>query len=151
VKIRYHGNYTLEVKFENGVYQRYMNNVLHIDRETKKPLQASAVVVQVAAMRVIDKAGRQDISFIGSGKAWILENGRKTAVTWSKNKPRTLTSYKDAAGREYLFPKGLPVWVQVVSPSHKLVFNGEEASEPVATGKTSDETASATVKTGKQG
>ncbi len=150
VKIRYHGNYTLDFRYENGAYQRYMNNELHIDRETQKPLQASAVIVQVAAMQVVDKAGRQEISFIGSGKAWVLENGKKTAVTWSKKKPRDLTSYKDAAGREYLFPKGLPVWVQVVSPAHKMTFNGVEETTPVA-GKEPDAIASATADMGKQG
>lgn len=150
VRIRYHGNYTLEFKFENGVYQRYMNNVLHVDRESQKPLQAAAVVVQVASMQVVDKAGRQEISFIGKGKAWVLENGRKTAVTWSKKNPRDLTSYKDAAGREYLFPKGLPIWVQVVSPSHKMTFNGIEETTPVA-GKETVDNASATAETGKQG
>ena len=150
VKIRYHGNYTLEFKFENGVYQRYMNNVLHVDRESQKPLQAAAVVVQVASMQVVDKAGRQEISFIGKGRAWVLENGKKTAVTWSKKKPRELTSYKDAEGREYLFPKGLPIWVQVVSPAHKLTFNGIENTTPVA-GKETVDAASATAETGKQG
>ncbi|OGK05083.1 MAG: hypothetical protein A2W80_17055 [Candidatus Riflebacteria bacterium GWC2_50_8] len=150
VRIKYHGNYTLEFKFENGAYQRYMNNVLHIDRETQLPLRASAVVVQVATMQVIDKAGRQEMSFIGSGKAWILENGRMTKVTWLKKKPRELTSYKDAAGRDYLFPKGLPVWVQVVSPAHKLVFNGVEDITPLA-GKEGGEPASASAEIGKQG
>ncbi|MBU1106123.1 MAG: DUF3048 domain-containing protein [Candidatus Riflebacteria bacterium] len=150
VRIRYHGNYTLDVKYENGAYQRYMNDVLHVDRETQKPLRASAVVVQVAAMQVVDKAGRQEISFIGSGEAWILENGKMTAVTWAKKTPRELTSYKDSSGREYLFPKGLPVWVQVVSPALKLFFNGVEKITPVA-GKDGDAPASASVSIGKQG
>ncbi|PKL41019.1 MAG: hypothetical protein CVV41_18860 [Candidatus Riflebacteria bacterium HGW-Riflebacteria-1] len=150
VRIRYHGNYTLDFKFENGAYQRYMNNVLHVDRETQQPLRASAVIVQIAAMQVVDQAGRQEISFIGSGKAWVLENGRMTKVTWLKKTPRELTSYKDAAGREYLFPRELPVWVQVVSPSHKLGFNGVEDIAPVA-GKEVIEAASATAEIGKQG
>jgi hypothetical protein len=150
VSIRYHGNYTLDFKFEDGVYQRYMNKVLHVDRETRKPLQADAVVVQVAAMQVVDKAGRQEISFIGSGKAWVLQNGKRTAVTWAKKNSRDLTSYKDAAGREYLFPRGLPIWVQVVSPAHKMTFNGVEEQTPVA-GKEPAESASATADIGKQG
>ena len=45
LKINYHGNYTLVIKEEKGVYHRYMNNILHLDRETKKPLEASAVVL----------------------------------------------------------------------------------------------------------
>lgn len=129
-KIRYHGNYSLELKYEDGAWQRYMNDVLHIDRETKKPLRASAVVIQVAAMKTVDAVGRQEISFIGSGTAWILEKGQRTKVTWHKATPKSLTVYKDAAGQEYLFPKDLQVWVQVVSPIHKLFFNGKEEEKP---------------------
>ncbi len=129
-KIKYHGNYSLEVKYEDGAWQRYMNDVLHIDRETKKPLRASAVVIQVAAMKTVDAVGRQEISFIGSGTAWILEKGQRTKVTWHKETPKSLTVYKDADGQEYLFPKDLQVWVQVVSPLHKLFFNGKEEEKP---------------------
>ncbi|MDD2997494.1 MAG: DUF3048 domain-containing protein, partial [Candidatus Riflebacteria bacterium] len=150
VKIKYHGNYTLEFKLENGAYQRYMNNDLHVDRETGLPLRASAVVVQVASMKTVDKVGRQEISFIGSGTAWILQNGVMTPVKWHKSSPQAFTSYKDAAGNEYVFPKGLPVWVQVVSPLHKLVFNGVENNIGVAE-KGENKTATSSVETGKQG
>ena len=74
LRINYHGNYNVVCKYENGVYHRYMNNILHLDRETQKPLEASAIVLQTAAMRVVDSVGRQEISFIGSGTAWIFEH-----------------------------------------------------------------------------
>ncbi len=128
LKINYHGNYTLVIKEEKGVYHRYMNNILHLDRETKKPLEASAVVLQVASMRVVDSVGRQEISFIGSGTAWILENGKRTAVTWHKATPRAKTTYLDANGKEYLFANKGQVWIQVVSPSTKIFF--EPVKEP---------------------
>ena len=129
INIRYHGNYTLVIKEENGVYHRYMNNILHLDRETKKPLEASAVVLQVAAMKVVDAVGRQEISFIGSGKAWIFEKGKRTEVTWHKDSPRTKTTYIDENGKEYLFGNNGQVWIQVVSPNHKVIF--EEESEKI--------------------
>ncbi len=131
LRINYHGNYTLVIKYENGVYHRYMNNILHLDRETKKPLDASAVVLQVASMRTVDAIGRQEISFIGSGTAWILEKGKRTKVTWHKTAPRSKTVYIDEKGVEYLFPENGQVWVQVVSPSHKTYF------EPVKENKDS--------------
>lgn len=138
LRINYHGNYTLVIKYENGVYHRYMNNILHLDRETKKPLDASAVVLQIASMKTVDAIGRQEISFIGSGSAYILEKGKRTKVTWHKTAPRNKTVYIDENGVEYLFPENGQVWVQVVSPSHKIFF------EPV---KESKEKAKAEVKT----
>ncbi len=131
LRINYHGNYTLVIKYEKGTYHRYMNNILHLDRETKKPLEASAVVLQVASMRTVDAIGRQEISFIGSGTAWILEKGKRTKVTWHKTAPRSKTVYIDEKGVEYLFPENGQVWVQVVSPSHKTYF------EPVKENKDS--------------
>ena len=136
LRINYHGNYTLVIKYENGVYHRYMNNILHLDRETKKPLDASAVVLQVASMRTVDAIGRQEISFIGSGTACILEKGKRTKVTWHKAGPRNKTVYIDENGVEYLFPENGQVWVQVVSPSHKTFFEpvkeSKEAAKPAS-------------------
>lgn len=156
IKIRYHGNYNLEIKFENGAYQRYMNDVLHVDRITEKPLQIPTVVIQIASMKTVDKEGRQEISFIGSGTAWIMENGRMTKVTWSKATPRTITSYKDQTGAEYAFSGKLPVWVQVVSPLHKIYFNGESTPYGIVANKGDDvkgaaKNGSDTESIGKQG
>ncbi len=148
-KIRYHGNYTLDIKFENGFYQRYMNGVLHVDRESQQPLKASVVIIQVASMKTVDAAGRQEISFIGNGQAWVLESGRRTGVTWHKASPQSLTTYKDMAGTEYLFPRNGQIWVQVVSPIHKLSFNGED--EKPASAVVKPATASPTENLGKQG
>ena len=136
LRINYHGNYTLVIKYENGVYHRYMNNILHLDRETKKPLDASAVVLQVASMRTVDDIGRQEISFIGSGSAWILEKGKRTKVTWHKVGPRNKTVYIDENGVEYLFPENGQVWVQVVSPSHKTFFEPVKENKEKAKAKT---------------
>lgn len=132
LKINYHGNYTLVIKYEKGAYHRYMNGILHIDRETKEPLSASAVVLQVAAMKTVDSIGRQEISFIGSGPAYILQNGRRTKVTWYKDSPRGKTIYKDANGVEYLFPREGQIWVQVVSPNHKIFFEPVVEKKPEA-------------------
>ena len=105
-----------------------MNDILHIDRETKT-IAGFSRVIQVAAMKTVDAVGRRN-SFIGSGTAWILEKGQRTKVTWHKETPKSLTVYKDATGHEYLFPKDMQVWVQVVSPIHKLFFNGKEEEKP---------------------
>lgn len=133
LRINYHGNYNVVCKYENGVYHRYMNNILHLDRETQKPLEASAIVLQTAAMRVVDSVGRQEISFIGSGTAWIFENGQRTKVTWYKAAPREKTVYIDSNGNEYLFADKGQVWVQVISPNHKVFFEPvKETAKPAA-------------------
>lgn len=121
--IKYHGNYEVKIKYDNGSYLRYMNDELHIDRITKKPLSAYAIVIQEAAMKTIDKAGRQEISFIGNGIAWILEKGRLTNVTWHKNEADSATVFKDEKGIEYKFPENKQIWIQVVSPTQTPEIN----------------------------
>lgn len=150
LRIRYHGNYFLDIKYEDGAYQRYMNNVLHVDRVTQKPLRFKTFILQVASMKVVDKEGRQEISFIGSGKGWIFDSGNLARVTWHKATPRSRTVYKTSDGKEYLFSGELPVWIQVVSPIHKIYFNGEETEAVVSEKKDSD-TASSPAEIGKQG
>lgn len=121
--IKYHGNYEVKIKYDNGSYLRYMNDELHVDRITKKPLSAYAIVIQEAAMKTIDKAGRQEISFIGNGIAWILEKGRLTNVTWHKNEADSATVFKDEKGIEYKFPENKQIWIQVVSPTQTPEIN----------------------------
>lgn len=121
--IKYHGNYEVKIKYDNGSYLRYMNDELHIDRITKKPLSPYAIVIQEAAMKTVDKAGRQEISFIGNGIAWILEKGRLTNVTWHKNEADSATVFKDEKGIEYKFPENKQIWIQVVSPTQTPEIN----------------------------
>jgi hypothetical protein len=151
VRIRYHGNYMLDIKYDDGAYQRYMNDELHVDRITQKPLRFQTFVMQVASMKTVDAVGRQEISFIGSGTAWIFDSGRMTKVTWKKETPRTVTSYTDMNGKEYVFSGNLPVWVQVVSPNHKVFFNGAENPIGFVAETPANKTASDSAITGKQG
>lgn len=125
VSIRYHGNYNLAITFVNEAYERSMNKVKHVDRESKKTLKFGTVIVQTAVMKVVDKAGRQDISFIGSGTAVIMQKGTLTVGKWLKPDMAAMTRYYDSSGNEISFAKGLPVLIQVVSPSHKVVYNGK--------------------------
>ncbi len=77
-------------------------------------------------MKVVDKVGRQEISFIGSGDAFILEDGKITKVTWHKESPNSVTVYKYKNGKEYLFPEKGQIWVQVISPTHKITISDKE-------------------------
>lgn len=125
LSIRYHSNYNLDVDFVNGAYERSMNKVKHVDRESKKALQFGAVIVQTAVMKVVDKEGRQDISFIGSGTAVIMQKGTLAVGKWLKPDMAAMTRYYDSSSKEITFVKELPVLIQVVSPSHKVIYNGK--------------------------
>lgn len=125
VSIRYHGNYTAAFRFNPryGLYDRFMNGNQHLDRVSLKPVSPGTVVIQEAAMRVIDDKGRQEISFIGEGKAFILHGGTITPVTWKKPAVREFTRFYDQQGGQVVFSAKAPTWIQVVSPQNPVVFD----------------------------
>jgi len=125
VSIHYHGNYTAAFRFNPGynLYDRFMNGTQQLDRKSLKPVSPGTVVVQEAAMRVVDEKGRQEISFIGQGRAFILYGGTITPVTWRKTAVREFTHFYDQRGNPVIFSSKAPVWIQVVSPQNPVVFD----------------------------
>jgi hypothetical protein len=125
VSIRYHGNYSVTYRFNerSNVYDRYMNGEQHLDRVSLLPVSPGTIIVQEAAMKVIDEIGRQDITFIGQGKAWILSGGTIFRAVWRKTAPREFTRFFDEKGKPVMFSNTKPIWVQVVSPALPVVFD----------------------------
>jgi len=135
VNIRYHGNYSVQYNFDprRNTYNRFMNGVKHLDHRSLKPIAPGTLIVQESAMRIVDKKGRQEISFIGKGRAWVLIGGSIIVGTWSKVAPREFTRIFDKDGKAIVFDTKNPIWFQVVSPQLKVTFNnapGREGPEP---------------------
>ena len=125
VHITYHGNYSVAYRFnpQTNSYDRSMNNARHSDRLTDQLISPGTVVVQEAIMKVVDDAGRQEIDFIGQGRAWIMHAGTVVPATWKKEEIRAFTKYYDDSGREVVFSGDKPVWIQVVAPRNKVTFD----------------------------
>lgn len=123
--IKYHGNYNVSYIYnpKGNFYFRYMNYKKHIDRKTKKPIKVGSIVVQTANMKTVDKKGRQDITFIGKGKAMFLYGGKVIKGTWSKKSPKAFTEFYDETGKSITFQTKYPVWIQVVSPQLKVLLS----------------------------
>ncbi len=124
--IRYHGNYNASYKYNNGFYERYMNGSRHNDRESDRIIAPKTVILQTASMKTIDAAGRQEISFVGSGSAVIFYAGTLIQATWHKKNAAAMTDYLDGDGRKVIFDQSSPIWVQVVSPNLQVLINGED-------------------------
>ncbi len=126
LRIRYHGNYKMCYKFKDGVYERFMNGEKHIDRENGWQIAPKTVILQTANMKTVDAAGRQEISFIGSGPALVFYGGRMLEATWKKSSASGMTEYFDQNQKKVVFDQSGSVWVQVVSPSLAVALNGSE-------------------------
>ena len=121
--IRYHGNYNTSYKYENGSYKRFMNGKKHVDHENNQHIAPGTVILQVANMKTVDKAGRQEISFIGEGSAVVFHKGKLLNCSWQKKAANAMTRYIANDGAEVVFSKDKPTWIQVVSPRHKVKIN----------------------------
>ncbi|MBF0545847.1 MAG: DUF3048 domain-containing protein [Candidatus Riflebacteria bacterium] len=137
VHIKYHANYSVSYRFSpsRNLYFRYMNGEQHLDRVTLKPIAPGTIIIQQATMKVIDDKGRQDISFIGEGKCWVIYGGSITECTWKKKSPRDFTEFTDLSGKPVVFANDKPVWIQVISPREKVTFDPPINDDKIAISK----------------
>ena len=135
IKIKYHGNYSVSYKYlkDKKRYQRYMNGKKDSDLHSKKAITPGTVVVQEANMKTVDKAGRQEISFIGSGKIKVLHQGTVLEGAWRKQTPNGYTDFFTVDGKRIIFSNESPVWIQVVSPKHKITLNPDKKGKNTQT------------------
>ncbi len=123
--IRYHGNYTLDLRYnpQTKMYERYMNNEFHRDRVTNQPVAAAAVIIQEAQVKVADSKGHLEIPFKATGRAYYLANGMIGQGQWSKKTFKERTIYRDDQGREVVFPDNKTLLIQVVGSTNRVTFD----------------------------
>jgi hypothetical protein len=118
LQIRYGRSYAVEYRYAGEGYNRYIlqgsaEPVLHVDRETEKPVLASNIIVQYASSRVIDDEGRLDIDLEGKGKAAFLLGGVYGEGTWEKQGVSEPTLFLTSGGGR-INPAPGQTWVHIV-------------------------------------
>ena len=101
-------------------YKRSTGGKLHLDLETKEPLMAKNIVVQISEITgPVDDHAHILYDTLGSGKALIFQDGKAIVGSWSKKSRIGRTVFSDSVGKEIEFTRG-PVWIEVV-PSEQQV------------------------------
>lgn len=109
------------IKEENS-YKRSTGGKVHLDMETKEPLMAKNVVVQITKLTgPVDDHGHLLYTTIGTGKAVIFQDGKVTVGTWSKKSRLGRTLYYDAVGKEIIFNRG-PIWIEILDSEQNLTY-----------------------------
>ncbi len=103
---------TWQYNSDTNVYQRFIFNKAQL-ADTGEGLYANTVVVQMVQNRVLDEVGREEITTVGSGEAWVLRDGKLVHGTWKKTSPLNRTRFYDENNSEVSFVPGR-TWVQVV-------------------------------------
>ncbi len=117
VTVTYEGGYKVTYKYDptSRVYKRYMDGQPHLDRETKRHLGASTLIVQSVGMWKIkdDPYGRLEAKVQGSNDVLVFQNGEVIKGTWEKDKRDTPTIYRTQDGQNISVKPG-QVWIQIV-------------------------------------
>ncbi len=115
ISLPYARNYKVGWRYNEvlGLYQRLLNSEVNSTDEQKEIITARNVVVQQIVIRVLDDEGRKQIATIGTGKAWVFQNGEKKTGTWQKKSLTDRTRFYDEAGVEIALLPG-KTWIEVI-------------------------------------
>ena len=96
-------------------YQRSQGGGAHIDREAGRITPKVVVTIQVPH-DVIKESNRYSYpDVIGSGKAWLFQNGTVTEIGWSKASDKDQIIFTDPTGKPVEFNRG-QTWITAIKP-----------------------------------
>lgn len=82
---------------------------------------ADNVAVVVTDISVIDAVGRRQVKTIGSGKAFVFQNGEVIEATWKKDSASERMHFVDADGKDIAMNAGT-TWIEVVPGEENLSY-----------------------------
>jgi hypothetical protein len=94
-------------------YNRSVGGALHLDREDGQITPTVVIAMKVEMTRIFEDGYREDIKAIGSGQAYIFQNGTVQEVTWSKPARENQITFTDASGKEVPLARG-QTWVSAI-------------------------------------
>lgn len=124
IDLGYGRNYDIEYRYSRpkNVYYRYTGGRKHIDRLTNKQITVrNVIILNVPKERVLDRRGRLDIKTIGKGSGYLLRDGKKIKITWTKQSTKSKTVFKTTNGKEVKLNRG-NTWITIVPKGHAYKF-----------------------------
>ena len=99
-------------------YQRLLAGVEDVDAATGTPVTATSIAIAVIPRIHGRTQIREDtwtFSDVGSGRAWIIQDGTETEGQWQKASRTDRLRFLDGAGREIELNRGRQ-WIEIVPP-----------------------------------
>lgn len=101
-------------------YDRKQAGAAHTDRE-KGQLSPKVVIVLKTSISLAADRSHQNITTIGSGQAYVFQNGTVIEATWSKASPKEQLLFKDAEGKEIPLVRG-QTWITTVAKDTNITW-----------------------------
>lgn len=100
-------------------YLRFQGGQPHLDRETGQLAPKVAIAIKVPMSLGFEDGWREQINTIGSGQAYVFQDGTVTEGTWRKTGVKDQIQFLDPAGKTIQLNAG-QTWITAV-PNNKTV------------------------------
>lgn len=100
----------------SNLYFRSVGGTPHLDREDGQITPAVVIAMKVEMTRIFEDGYREDIKAVGSGQAYIFQNGTVQEVTWNKPTRESQISFTDATGKVVSLVRG-QTWISAIPTS----------------------------------
>jgi hypothetical protein len=116
--------FNVHYDFDKGCncYERYVGGEKQLDRETGRNAKPKVVI----AMKVPTEIGMEDgmreqMSSLGSGAAYIFQDGTVTEGTWNKPDKKDQIAFKSSQGQEIKLNRG-QTWISITAPEKSVTW-----------------------------
>lgn len=113
----YNHSYTYNAK--TNTYDRSQGGKAHLDREKGQISPRVVIAMRVKETTIMEDGWRQSINTIGSGTAYIFQDGTVQEVTWKKPSKTDQITFTDKEGSDVPLARG-QTWITAV-PNGKAI------------------------------
>lgn len=102
-------------------YIRYVAGKPHLDRESGQIRADTVIVIKVPTSLGKEDGLREQMASLGSGGAYIFQDGTLTEGTWKKPDKRDQITFADKEGKAITLNRGR-TWISVIAPNKSVVW-----------------------------
>lgn len=104
-----------------NTYPRSVGGRPHFDERAKKQINPNVVIAMVMQYRAAYNGVNSWYNSIGSGKAYIFQDGGVSEGTWAKTDRKAQITFKDASGKDIPLNAG-QTWISAVNGADKVSY-----------------------------
>lgn len=102
-------------------YKRALGGKPHLDERSKEQISPKVVIGLVVPYSIHPDGIHSVYKTIGSGTAYIFQDGNVTEATWEKTSAKSQITFKDAAGKPVTFNAG-QTWITATAVNTNVTY-----------------------------
>ena len=104
---------------ETKLYERSLDSEAHLDREEGQISPRVVIVIKVPTHRAFEDGYREQMDTIGSGEAFIFQNGIVETATWKKDSKKSQLRFVGSNEKDIELEAG-QTWVTAIAPERSV-------------------------------